>query len=176
MARRRRWWWIATLSCPLAAATGLYTFAQTSPTPSPTTQPRPQDPYERLLGGDADRGDKPLLPTGRPTPDKTTGANAVAPGAPQLQTQREGTFRVDRTGRLARATDGQGWEFIFESDGAALQDPPVKVLPNLKLMVMEDALEASSRDLRFRVSYMLTEYRGRNYILLDKVVVVQDPK
>jgi hypothetical protein len=173
MARRRRWWWIATLTLPIAAATGLYAIAQTAP----TTQPKPQDPYERLLGGDANRGgEKPLQPSGRPTPDKTTGAGAVAPGAPQLQTQREGTFVVDRIGRIMRSNDGQNWEFTFDSDGSAMQDPPVRVLPNLKLMVMEDAIESRPRELRFRVTGMLTEYRGRNHILLEKVVVVQDAK
>jgi hypothetical protein len=39
---------------------------------------------------------------------------------------------------------------------------------------MEDAVRSSSRDLRFRVTGMITEYRGRNYILLEKVTVIPD--
>ena len=77
-------------------------------------------------------------------------------------------------GRLARSADGQGWEFNFEADGSALQDPPMNVLPNLKLMVMEEAIENGGSDVRFRVSGSLTEYRGRNYVLLEKVVVAQN--
>jgi hypothetical protein len=87
---------------------------------------------------------------------------------------REGTFIVDRTGRLSSGADGQGWEFTFESDGRAMRDPPLIILPNLKLMAMEAAIRNNTRDLRFRVTGMVTEYGGRNYILLEKVVVVPD--
>ena len=48
------------------------------------------------------------------------------------------------------------------------------ILPNLKLMSMESAVTSADRDLRFRVTGMVTEYRGRNYVLLEKVVVVPD--
>ena len=41
-------------------------------------------------------------------------------------------------------------------------------------MQMENAVQGSNRDIRFRVTGMVTEYKGRNYILLDKVVVVPD--
>jgi hypothetical protein len=52
-----------------------------------------------------------------------------------------------------------------------MQDPPVIVLPNLKLMQMEQALKGTNRDLRFRITGMVTEYNGRNYILIEKAVV-----
>ena len=80
----------------------------------------------------------------------------------------------DRTGRLTRSPDGQLMEFTFDSDGQSLQDPPMVILPNLKLMAMENAVSGSSRDLRFRITGQVTEYKGRNYILLEKVVVVPD--
>ena len=57
---------------------------------------------------------------------------------------------------------------------AIVHDPPVIILPNLKLMQMESAVGGSNRDLRFRITGMVTEYRSRNYILLEKVVVVPD--
>ncbi|MFT3785562.1 MAG: hypothetical protein QM770_05285 [Tepidisphaeraceae bacterium] len=87
---------------------------------------------------------------------------------------REGTYRVDRVGRLTRADSG--WEFTFESDGKALQDPPVRLLPNLKLQQMEDDLTNANRDLRFQITGMLTEYRGKNYILIEKVIVLSDDR
>ena len=62
----------------------------------------------------------------------------------------------------------------YDADGKAMRDPPVIVLPNMKLMLMENALSTSGRDLRFRVTGMLTAYRGRNYIMLEKVVVIPD--
>ena len=81
---------------------------------------------------------------------------------------------VDRVGRLTRSNDGANYEFSFEADGKALQDPPVGILPNLKLIGMENAVSASSRDLTFRVTGMVTEYRGRNYVMIEKFVVVSD--
>jgi hypothetical protein len=109
-----------------------------------------------------------------PAVDRTTGGGAVAPGAQPMTVLREGTFLIDRVGRLTRSADGHVAEFAFESDGKALRDPPVILLPNLKLMAMETAARASSRDLRFRITGMVTEYNGRNYVLLEKVVVVPE--
>ncbi len=88
---------------------------------------------------------------------------------------REGSYLVDRVGRLNRTSDGSQAEFTFDSDGKTMKDPPVLILPNLKLMAMENAVTSANRDLRFRVTGMVTEYRGRNYVLLEKVVVVPDP-
>jgi hypothetical protein len=118
---------------------------------------------------------RPLEPVpDAPLPDRTSGAAAVAPAAPSMNVIREGTFIVDRTGRLTRLADGSGFEFTFDSDGRSLKDPPVVILPNLKLMAMENAVNSSNRDLRFRITGTVTEYRGRNYVLLEKVVVVPD--
>ena len=142
--------------------------------PGPQVAPSDQVLNQLLRPADAGRA-RPLQPvTSPPAVDRTSGGGAVAPAAPQVQVLREGTFIVDRTGRLSRGADGQTWEFVFESDGRALQDPPVIILPNLKLMAMEDAIKNNSRDLRFRITGMVTEYGGRNHILLEKVVVVPD--
>ena len=160
------------LSTLITVSIGVIALAQDGS--APASQPTTQNTYDRLLGASPDSAEKPLQPTPKPSPDRSTGAAAVAPNAPQLTTQREGTFLIDRLGRLSRSRDGQGWEFSLDADGKALQDPPMKVLPNLKLMVMEEAIEGGGSDLRFRVSGSLTEYRGRNYILLEKVIVAQD--
>ena len=111
-----------------------------------------------------------------PAVDKTSGDAATKPHAPVVTVMREGTPLVNRTGRLTQVSgpEGNRTEFTFESDGLALRDPPLIILPNLRLMAMEDAVRAASRDLRFRVSGVVTEYRGRNYLLLEKVTVVQD--
>ena len=39
---------------------------------------------------------------------------------------------------------------------------------------MEEAVKGANKDLRFRISGMVTEYRGRNYVLLEKVVVMPE--
>lgn len=131
----------------------------------------------QMLKAPQQAGNRPLTPLPSPSvggADRTSGAGAVAPSAPVVNVLREGTFLVDRTGRLSRSSDGSQAEFTFESDGTSLQDPPVVIVPNLKLMQMEDAVANNPRDLRFRVSGSVTEYRGRNYILLEKVVVVPE--
>jgi hypothetical protein len=79
----------------------------------------------------------------------------------------------DRVCRLNPSGEGEEEELALDSDGAALQDPPLLALPNLKLMDMEHAA-GDHHDTRFRVTGVITEYRGRNYILLQKVVVMAD--
>lgn len=111
-----------------------------------------------------------------PAVDRTSGDGAAKPHAPVVTVLREGTPVVNRLGRLTQSAGSNAplAEFTFEVDGQALRDPPLIILPNMKLMAMEDAVRAASRDLRFRVSGVVTEYRGRNYLLLEKVTVVQD--
>lgn len=156
----------------LCAASGMAQTTRPATRPA-TTAPSPEQMFNKMLKP-ARSTERTLVPSpGPPATDKTSGAGAVAPGAPAVTVLREGTYLVDRTGRLSHSADGQQAEFIFDSDGQALRDPPVILLPNLKLMTMENAVSAS-RDMRFRITGMVTEYRGRNYVLLDKVVVVEE--
>jgi hypothetical protein len=55
-----------------------------------------------------------------------------------------------------------------------MADPPMIIVPNLKLQTMEAVLAGRTTDVHFRISGMVTEYKGRNYILLDKAVVLAD--
>lgn len=128
-----------------------------------------EDPMNDPSAGTALRAE-PIAPSY----DLTSGSGAVDPKAPPVRVMREGTFLVDRVGRVEQSMDGSLPVFVFESDGDALQDPPVLLIPNLKLMALEDALDAAQGDsLRFRITGELTEYRGRNYVLLQKVIVLQ---
>jgi hypothetical protein len=110
-----------------------------------------------------------------PLPDEpridASSGNAVAPQAPALNLRHEGSFIVDRVGRLARNADGQ-MEFAFDSDGQAMQDPPVIVLPSLKLMAMEETMRVAAHEVRFSITGMVTEYHGRNYLLVEKAQAV----
>ena len=151
------------------------------------TQPatRPADP--RSLSSDEMLGQmlrqpavgqpKPLQPiVDAPAADRTSGPGAVKPNAPSVATLREGTYIIDRVGRLERSPDGTQYQFVFEADGKSLREPPLVILPNTKLMMMENAVTVATRDLRFRVSGMLTEFRGRNYVLLEKVIQEPEPR
>ncbi|MDB5333688.1 MAG: hypothetical protein JWP03_4839 [Phycisphaerales bacterium] len=154
--------------------------AKPAPT-APATQPAdaaaplsPEQMLNNMLKPPAGAG-KALAPAlDPPAVDRTTGKSAVAPRVPVANVRREGTFIVDAVGRLTRNADGSQAEFTFDADGKNLKDPPIVILPNLKLMQMEGAVSGANRDLRFRVSGMVTEYRGRNYVLLEKVVVIPD--
>ena len=170
---------------PLAAAVVFVCFASARSAVAQTTRPAGSSATTRPTGKSAEEMLNQLLrPTGEPKPapgaatvetgvvDATSGSAAVAPGAPLVTVMREGTDIVNRVGRLTRGADGQHWEFTFESDGRTMLDPPVIILPNLNLMKMESTVSGMSRDMRFRVTGEVTEYRGRNYILLRKFVVV----
>lgn len=144
---------------------------------APTTRPTPL-PADELLNQmlkPNEAAARPLTPTPEADPrDVTSGRNATAPDAPSMPLLREGTFIVDRTGRLARSQDTNGFEFVFDSDGRTLRDPPMLILANSALQRMEDAVRSANRDLRFRVTGAVTEYRGRNSILIEKAVVIPD--
>ena len=101
------------------------------------------------------------------------GSASVAPDTPAQALVREGTYVIDRAGTVHPSDDQRGLEFVFAADGeqrAAAVDPPMLLLPNLNLMAVESVIR-STPDRRFRVTGRVTEYRGRNYLLLQKVVV-----
>ena len=114
------------------------------------------------------------LPDLPPAVDSTSGAGAVVPNAQPQPVAREGTLLLDRIGRLTPSADGKSFELTLEADGVVLADPPLILLPNRKLMQLEDTVKASFADQRFRVSGEVTEYRGRNYLLLQRWNVVPD--
>jgi len=167
----------------IVVAAPLFVLAQSKPaTTQPTTRPTTGSGVKEVPAGQLldsllkppSSAGQPLSPIPEVVPDKTTGNNAVAPAAPQLNLMREGTYIVDRTGRLTKSADGQTAELTFDADGKAMKDPPMIILPNQKLMQMENAVVGNARDLRFKVTGVVTEYKGRNYVLLEKVVVVPE--
>lgn len=94
--------------------------------------------------------------------------DASAPDATQdkpKQRQREGVKLNDRRGRFER----RGERYVF------LSDTPVGhylVLENLMLERVANVLaDASGGQLRWSVTGVVTEYRGANYLLLDRAVV-----
>jgi hypothetical protein len=115
------------------------------------------------------------LPELPPAVDATSGAAAVAPNATTQPVAREGTLLLDRVGRLTPSSDGSNrFELTLDADGGTLADPPMILLPNRKLMQLEDRLQSSYRDLKLRISGEVTEYRGRNYLLLQRWTVLPD--
>lgn len=166
-------------------ATGSQTAGQTRPASGPASTTEPADDImDRLLRSQdpattpstTRNADASPLDPGRfaGALDRSTGDGdqVVAPDTPAMRLVREGSYVIDRVGRVIPSRDGSGLELIFETDGrtaAAAIDPPMLLVPNLNLMAVERTLEAD-RDRRFRVTGRVTEYRGRNYLLLEKVI------
>jgi hypothetical protein len=146
----------------------------TKPTKPSTNVPASDSLLNSMLKPSSPDSGRVLVPLPDPLRISETTGKAIAPDSPPVNLIREGSFVVDRTGRLTKAADGQQWEFTFDADGKAMQDPPLGILPNLKLMAMENAVAGSRSDLRFRITGMVTEYKGRNFILLEKVGVIPD--
>jgi len=159
--------WVALL---LVLGIAIQTMAQTARPTTRPSEPANPDLMLRQLLSPARPSAKPLEPVQYEPQQDVTSKTAIAPRVEPQNLVREGSFIFERAWRLTRTADGQ-FEFTFESDGSALKDPPMIILPNLKLTVMETAVKTSGRDLKFNVSGMVTEYNGRNYILLEKVVV-----
>jgi hypothetical protein len=180
MRKNDHWiWWVIAVVIDLTLAGGVAAGQTTQPSDAPATPtPTPDQVLQQMLNPNGTDKNAPILPQPAPSaivaPDSTSGAGALAPHAPPVNLLREGTDIIDRVGRIQKNDDGGQVQFVFDSDGRTLRDPPVIILQNLRLMGMEDAAKAANRDLRFRITGSVTEYRGRNYILLDKAVVVQD--
>jgi hypothetical protein len=164
--------------CLAILLSGSAAFAQTTrpdaAAPVAPAQPSADQLLNQMLQPAANDKAAAIAPQAPPAQTPAPLSSAVAPGGAVIGLLREGSDVIDRVGRLQKSADGQQEDFVFESDGKSLGDPPMGILPNLKLMQMEEASNTVSRDLRFRITGTVTEYRGKNYILLEKVVVVPD--
>lgn len=150
---------------------------------TPTTG-RSEDPadavLDRLLPGNQSPATRDARPNGDFNPgdfagalDVTSGPAAIAPDVRPQRLLREGTFVIDRPGRVRRVDSGE-LEFLFRADGstsASAGDPPMLLVPNLNLMAVESAVRRNPEQA-FRVTGRVTEYRGRNHLILEKVVLI----
>lgn len=139
-------------------------------TSRPTTE-RADDALDRLLGP---RLQRPATDAAAATRSDSAARTGVAPDAAPARLLREGTFLVDRVGHV-RETDSGDLEFVFAADNAtaASADAPMRLVPNLNLMAI-DGQPLGREGRRYRVTGRVTEYRGRNYLILDKVVFLDD--
>jgi hypothetical protein len=166
-------------SAPPAAPAAPATTQPFVTTPPPATRPTNRSAEETLRQMLQPQGEaaRPLRPVEEAPPqvDETSGAGAVAPNAQPRTLLREGTLLLDRVGRLTRGgDDGKRLEFTIDSDGRAMADAPLVLLPNRALARLEGAVQTRYRDLKIRVSGEVMEYRGRNYLLLQRWSVVSD--
>jgi hypothetical protein len=175
---------VAVASLILAQRARAQTTQPLAPSPAtvqsvPTTRPANASAEQMLrqMLQPPGQGAQPLkpLPDLPPAADATSGAGAVAPDVPPQRVLREGTLLLDRIGRLTPAADGKTFELTLEADGGnGLADPPLVLLPNRRLMQLEDQVLNSYQDQKIRVSGEITEYRGRNYLLLQRWNLIPD--
>lgn len=161
----------APASQPASAATD-----STTGDPQPRREPSPTEILREL----SKVGSKTAAPVTRPVqPGQTTRTlaaeealppNAVA--APAAKLLPDGYRLVDRPGRLARQEDF--WVFSFEDRGQGAPELPIRLLPNRMLEDMEDMSAGGTRPIVFIVSGEVTEYRGLNYLLIEKLLTRPD--
>lgn len=89
----------------------------------------------------------------------------AAPGMPTPKLRREGQYIRMRRGRIARAPQADSVLFVFDSDGSALADPPLAIVPCLTLQTMEQQVHKLGDRTVFVLSGQVLEYRGANYLL-----------
>lgn len=146
---------------------------QPSAAPAQANQPTPVDAegaLDRLLRARPGTA-QPIQPVAPADASETRQPrNDVAPRTPSVALKREGDIIVERVGRLHPVAGG--FEFRFESDRRQLSDPPMTILPSQRLADMEGVLNRSGGDLRFKVTGLVTQYRGKNYLLIEKAAEV----
>ena len=136
----------------------------------PAKKKSQEDVLEQLL---KEGSTKPMIIT-RDIPDevRVSIVEPVDPKAKQPLLVREGDRVMHRMGRLGKDRKGT-LLFVYEADGQNLSEPPLILLPCLKLEQME--LMASKKgDAKFMVSGEVTVYHGKGYLLLRKVMLYQD--
>ena len=110
-------------------------------------------------------------PTSRPTTQPTSRGSTTQPTtAPATVYLPEKALVVDRVGRLIHNEKGEP-EFAFDAEPNGVKPPPMVILPNQNLMQMEEAGGRAHREVLFRVTGLVTIYRDRNYILLQRVSI-----
>ena len=135
---------------------------------APPADAAPAEAADQPSGGDAPPRDRDVPPdeSQLALPD----AQAMPVGRNPLSGQTGGLYRegrrlMDREGRVNRV--GNQTLFIFDTG-----DTPVVLMPSKKLDRMEILSDLGRKPMRFRISGRISEYRGRNYLSMTKLVVI----
>ena len=160
-------WTLPTALAQQTAETSAGGAATTESGDPPTTQPESPQPSQQDILREMLRDGSTIQPL-RPT--KTAATQPANDQGAGVKLMPEHTVIARRVGRLTR--QGEWWLFTFESDGKAMQDPPMRLLPCRWLETMETATDMGTRDIRFLMTGKVTEYHGQNYLLPEHVMVV----
>jgi hypothetical protein len=117
-----------------------------------------------------------VIPMSMPATDSTGPGTveAVGPAEPKVKFVLEGTVMTKRVVRLTKDEKSGGYLVSFDSDGNQMRDPPMIALPSKALAAMEDLSVKGTRPVRFQITGTVTEYKGKNYILIHSALALRD--
>ena len=158
------------------------TMSTRRPTAMPATRPAEFTPRRmpRKKGASAadilkglmrDRPGSPVIaPVAGPIDPAATRSEAAPTTGREIQPSAKGKLIVDRIIRVLATGDGQWKEVRFEADNT-LREPPIRLLPCRHLEWAEAFVGGTNK---LRISGLVTQYKGRRYLLLRKVLRVRD--
>lgn len=145
----------------------------TSVATQPSTQASPDRMLENLLHRAPAAPDTKAM-SGPAIPSAPAPGASAAPNPPTVTRLRDGQYLSQRTGRLVKDEKTGQWMFAFDSDGKEMKDPPMVILPNLYLQSMEQMTEKGTKSIRFNISGEVTEYQGKNFLIIRFVKTERD--
>ncbi len=139
-----------------------------APTIEPTRQPHVQAQPSRIGAPAATVDLDPAVVGIAPGAGNRASAGG---GADHAHLLPEGTFVVNRRGRVIRTQDGAHVMFVFEADGRDTPETPMILQPCRKLQDMEDYVEKHGDQTIFRLSGQVHTYRNANYLMPTMMVI-----
>lgn len=128
------------------------------------------DPDDILQQLSRERPGKSVAPRPLTPQTQLRPATSVSP-VPQTPLANErGTILADRVVQIV-AEDKDGWLAIHFVGDNTLREPPIRLLP---CALLERAESRNATAVKFRVSGELSEYKGRRYLFLRKLIVERD--
>lgn len=165
---------VAPATQPVATAPAATTTAPGVVLTPTATAPSAQAIIDKLLESKTPTAGTPVLPATNSNPLAVPAVAAVAPNPTATTRLREGQFIWSRVGRLVKVEKTGEWVFAFESDGKEMKDPPMGLLPCKMLEAMQNSSDDGKKSVRFRVSGQVTEYQGKNYLMVTYMQTVRD--
>jgi len=142
-------------------------------TAQPTTVPSAKSVLEGLINERVSSPTEPVSPAVNPDMTLTPAVSANAPKAPAATRRLEGDA-LQGVGRIIKDEKTKSLVFVFDSDGPAMADPPITLLPNRLLESMEKINAQSPHGAKFKITGEITEYNGKNYLLLRNAAEIKD--
>jgi hypothetical protein len=142
-------------------------------TATSTSAPGGVDPDEILRRLMSQRPGKTIVTTAPIAQVEPNIASVAPPPAQGAIASAKGSLIVDRVVRIYAEDKGGWWIVSFVGDNT-LREPPIRILPSPLLERAEKDAAAAAAKIKFRVTGDMTEYKGRRYLLLRKLMVEPD--